>query len=87
MGEFSSRDASRSEAWEHLASRGLHSSWLLAIDGLISILFGIAAVVMPVAGALAIVWVIGTYAAFIGVVMVVVAFRLRTPPPVAVAVA
>jgi uncharacterized membrane protein HdeD (DUF308 family) len=50
--------------------------WLIAA-GLISILFAILLVVAPVAGVLALVWIISIYAIAFGVVMVVLGFRLR----------
>jgi uncharacterized membrane protein HdeD (DUF308 family) len=51
--------------------------WLLALGGVISILFGIIAVIVPLAGALAIAVYIGVYQMFFGIVMISLAFRLR----------
>lgn len=68
------------------ALRGRHLSqpaWLIGIAGLASILFGAWVMIAPGAGALAIIWVIGTYAVFIGVVLVIAGMRLRTMPTVA----
>jgi uncharacterized membrane protein HdeD (DUF308 family) len=45
--------------------------------GVISVLFGIGMMLAPGAGALALVWVIGTYAVIIGVVFVALALRLK----------
>ena len=45
--------------------------------GIISVIFGPVLVSRPLAGALAMVWIIGTYALIFGVVMVVLTFRLR----------
>src|SRR5258705_8574140 len=49
----------------------LDNEWLLILGGVISVLFGIGMMLAPGAGALALVWVIGTYAVIIGGVLVV----------------
>ncbi|HKC91022.1 MAG TPA: DUF308 domain-containing protein [Candidatus Limnocylindria bacterium] len=56
--------------------------WVLA--GIASILFGIVLIVFPAAGALALIWFIGAYALFLGVLFVILGFSLRaaTPRPV-----
>lgn len=51
--------------------------WATFLMGLLSILFGILLFVYPSAGALGIVWAIGFYAIFFGIVEIVLAFRLR----------
>ena len=55
----------------------IDNEWLLILGGVISVLFGIGMMLAPGAGALALVWVIGTYAVIIGGVFVVLAFRLK----------
>jgi uncharacterized membrane protein HdeD (DUF308 family) len=55
----------------------IRHEWLLVLDGVISILFGLVLVAFPGAGALAVVWLIGAYAIASGVVLLVIAFRLR----------
>jgi uncharacterized membrane protein HdeD (DUF308 family) len=55
----------------------IDNEWLLILGGVISVLFGIGMMLAPGAGALALVWVIGTYAVIIGGVLVVLAFRLK----------
>jgi len=55
----------------------IRGEWLLALDGAVAILFGIALVVFPSAGALAVVWLIGAFAIVSGVILLAVAFRLR----------
>jgi uncharacterized membrane protein HdeD (DUF308 family) len=52
--------------------------WFLAFAGAVSILFGIILVVAPRTGALAITWLIGLAATFIGVVLLAVAWHLRS---------
>jgi uncharacterized membrane protein HdeD (DUF308 family) len=49
--------------------------WLLA--GIASIVFGIVLIAFPAAGALALVWFIGAYALFLGILFVILGFSLR----------
>jgi uncharacterized membrane protein HdeD (DUF308 family) len=51
--------------------------WILALSGVASILFGLALLIYPAAGALAVVWIIGAYAIVFGMLMVALGFRLR----------
>src|SRR5438045_9697650 len=51
--------------------------WLLAIRGLLAVLFGIAAIVWPGLTLLVLVFLFGAYALVDGVVAVVVAFQER----------
>jgi len=55
----------------------IDNEWLLILCGIISVLFGVAMMLSPGAGALALIWVIGTYAIVIGVLLVVLSFRLK----------
>jgi len=55
----------------------IEDEWWLILTGAISVLFGLAVLVMPGAGALALVWLIGTYAILYGVLLVAFAFRLK----------
>jgi uncharacterized membrane protein HdeD (DUF308 family) len=52
--------------------------WLLALSGLASVVFGVLVFFYPASGALAIVWLIGIYGVLYGVVMVILAVRLRS---------
>jgi uncharacterized membrane protein HdeD (DUF308 family) len=52
--------------------------WLLALDGVVAVIFGIALIVFPSAGALALVWLIGAFAIVSGVMLLVLAFRMRS---------
>jgi uncharacterized membrane protein HdeD (DUF308 family) len=51
--------------------------WLLVLAGLASIVFGVLLVVQPGAGALAVVWLIASYAVVFGVLLVILAFKAR----------
>jgi uncharacterized membrane protein HdeD (DUF308 family) len=55
----------------------IDNEWLLILSGVISVLFGIGVLLVPGAGALAIVWVIGLYAIVAGVLYIALAFRLK----------
>ena len=57
--------------------RVIANEWGLIVGGVISVLFGIFLVVAPGAGAVAVVWAIGAYAIFYGIMLLVLAWRLR----------
>lgn len=51
-------------------------AWL-ALAGVVSILFGVVVVLFPAAGALSVVWLIGSFAVAFGVFLVLLGWRLR----------
>ena len=55
----------------------IDNEWMLIIGGLFSILAGAILVISPGAGAMAMIWVIGAYALIFGVVMALLAFRVK----------
>lgn len=55
----------------------IQNEWLHGLSGLVSLLFGVMLVIQPGAGALALVWVIGLYAVFFGILLLVLALRLK----------
>jgi uncharacterized membrane protein HdeD (DUF308 family) len=60
--------------------REISNEWLLILAAVLSICFGLILVANPGAGALAVVWIIGAYAFIFGLMMIVLAFRLRRLP-------
>jgi uncharacterized membrane protein HdeD (DUF308 family) len=55
----------------------IHNEWLLIAGGVLSVVFGLAMIVAPGAGALALILVIGAYALLYGVMLVWFSFKLR----------
>jgi len=55
----------------------IEGEWLMVLGGILSVVFGVLCIVQPVAGALSVLWLIGGYAIVFGVLLVVLAFRLR----------
>ncbi len=59
----------------------IKGEWLLIVMGVASILFAMLLLWNPVPGALALVWLIGSYAIVFGILAVILGFRLRSLPP------
>ena len=55
----------------------IENEWLMILSGIVSIIFGILLIAQPGAGGIAIVWLLGAYALIFGILMLVLAFRLR----------
>jgi len=55
----------------------IQSAWLYVLSGLVSIVFGAYLILAPGDGALAVVYVIGFYAIFVGVMYTALGLRLR----------
>ncbi len=58
----------------------LENEWMLILGGLASLIFGMLLLAFPGAGALAIIWLIGAYAIIFGILLLLLAFRLRSLP-------
>ena len=54
-----------------------HGRWWLALGGLVSIIWGVLLAIAPIIGAVVLTWWLGGYALVFGVVLLVLAFRLR----------
>jgi uncharacterized membrane protein HdeD (DUF308 family) len=55
----------------------IDNEWMLIASGVLSVLFGVAVLARPGAGALALIFVIGAYAIFYGILLVLFSLRLR----------
>ncbi len=55
----------------------IHGEWLLLLGGLLSVVFGALIAIFPLAGLLAVTWMIAAYAIIFGVLLVVLGFRVR----------
>lgn len=58
--------------------REIDHEWLLGLAGLLSLAFGVLLVLLPVTGALAVVWIIGLYAVAFGACLIALGFKLRS---------
>jgi uncharacterized membrane protein HdeD (DUF308 family) len=58
----------------------IKGEWFLILMGVVSILFAIMLLWNPLPGALALVWLIGSYAIVFGVLGIIFGFRLRSLP-------
>ncbi len=58
--------------------RIITGEWLAILSGIASVIFGLLLVFFPGAGALGLTWLIGVYAIAFGILLIVLAFRLRT---------
>jgi uncharacterized membrane protein HdeD (DUF308 family) len=56
---------------------GFRRNWLLGLSGVVSVLFGILLIAAPGDGVLAVLWLIGYYAIFAGIMTIGFGLRLR----------
>ncbi|RFU40994.1 HdeD family acid-resistance protein [Actinomadura logoneensis] len=57
--------------------RLVDDAWLLAVAGVVSVLFGLVLFIWPASGAIAVAWLIGLFAIVMGAALIGAAFRLR----------
>jgi uncharacterized membrane protein HdeD (DUF308 family) len=57
--------------------RELRNEWLLVLNGALTVLFGLVLIFAPVAGVLAALWMIGSFAIVVGILMIALGFRLK----------
>ena len=55
----------------------IEREWMLALSGALSVLFGVAVLLVPMAGVLVFVWLVAFYALLSGVLLLSLAFRAR----------
>jgi uncharacterized membrane protein HdeD (DUF308 family) len=56
----------------------IEGEWIMALSGILSVIFGAALIVLPSEGALAIAWLIAAYSIAFGMVHLALSFRLRS---------
>jgi uncharacterized membrane protein HdeD (DUF308 family) len=61
----------------------IENEWLLGLSGLVSVVFGVLMIWRPGAGALAVIWLIGAYSIFFGLLLIMLSLRLKRLAPVA----
>jgi uncharacterized membrane protein HdeD (DUF308 family) len=57
--------------------KAIQGEWLLLLGGLVSVMFGIILLTRPGVGALAVLWLIATYAVVFGIILVMLGRKLR----------
>jgi uncharacterized membrane protein HdeD (DUF308 family) len=59
--------------------REIEGEWALGLSGALSVIFGVLLIVLPApAGLLSLVWLVGAYAVATGVLLLILAFRVRS---------
>lgn len=56
----------------------IKGEWMLVLGGIVSVIFGILLMAQPIAGALALLWLIAVYGVIFGIFLVILAFRVRS---------
>jgi len=55
----------------------ISNEWMLILSGALSAILGVVFLMFPGSGALSLIWVVGIYAIFFGILLIVLAFKLR----------
>jgi uncharacterized membrane protein HdeD (DUF308 family) len=58
--------------------RLITGEWALILSGLLSVVFGVLLFAYPAAGIVTLVWLVGVYAIAFGIMLIILAFRLRS---------
>jgi uncharacterized membrane protein HdeD (DUF308 family) len=61
--------------------KAIQHEWLLALSGVLSVIFGALMLWNPGAGALAVIWVVASYAIVFGLLLIALGFRLKGRSP------
>jgi uncharacterized membrane protein HdeD (DUF308 family) len=56
----------------------INNEWMLVVAGLASIAFGVALIARPASGALAVLWLIGSFAIVCGIALIALSLRMRS---------
>jgi uncharacterized membrane protein HdeD (DUF308 family) len=55
----------------------IEGEWLLIANGVLAVIFGVVIALSPMAGLVAVAWIIGMYAILFGIILLALGFRLR----------
>ena len=55
----------------------IKGEWMMILDGVFSIIFGVLLFIFPAPSALAVAWLIGLFAIAVGIIFIILALRLR----------
>lgn len=55
----------------------IRGEWILILSGAVSVLFGLLLMFWPVSGVLAVIWLIGVYAVFLGIMEIILGFQVK----------
>lgn len=55
----------------------VEGEWVMVLAGILAVLFGVILLSRPDVGILAVVWLIGTFAILLGILMILLSFRLK----------
>ncbi|MCB1228420.1 MAG: HdeD family acid-resistance protein [Verrucomicrobiales bacterium] len=56
----------------------IQGEWMLILAGLASVVFGLVLMARPLAGAIALIWLIASYAVFFGLLMIFLSFKAKS---------
>ncbi len=57
--------------------REINNEWMLILGGILSVILGVILIAFPILGSVGLIWTIGFYAIFFGVLMLFLAFKVR----------
>lgn len=55
----------------------MHGEWTWVLNGVLTTIFGVLMILLPWAGLLSLVWLVGAYSLFFGALLISLAFKLR----------
>jgi len=58
--------------------RQMEGEWVLILNGTLTVVFGVLMILLPWAGLLSLIWLVGGYSLFFGVLLLALSFRLRS---------